>query len=196
MYMWRFIGRYSVFFSEFEWSFSQDLSAILVKQEEPDVGQRLDPQPLEGPPLILSPAPPHRGSTWKHTVSIHPHIAKHCILCYYYYFLFTVQLGSEVHQHYYFCVFIMSAGAQSRWYETSVYKRWTQRDWTVSQPAQWYLLHRQIHKHMLQCHKVHFSKSGHYRKWQRSNQSLQSFQENMIKARQCLKVNQSPIFSN
>ncbi|XP_028427998.1 cyclic AMP-responsive element-binding protein 3-like protein 1 isoform X2 [Perca flavescens] len=52
---------------EFEWSFSQDLSAILVKQEEPDGGQRLDPQPLEGPPLILSPAPPHRGSTWKHT---------------------------------------------------------------------------------------------------------------------------------
>ncbi|XP_028255980.1 cyclic AMP-responsive element-binding protein 3-like protein 1 isoform X3 [Parambassis ranga] len=52
--------------SEFEWSFSQDLSAILVKQEEPDVGQRLDPQPLEGPPLILSPAPPHRGSSWKH----------------------------------------------------------------------------------------------------------------------------------
>ncbi|XP_070711870.1 cyclic AMP-responsive element-binding protein 3-like protein 1 [Pempheris klunzingeri] len=52
--------------SEFEWSFSQDLSAILVKQEEPDVGQRLDPQPLEGPSLILSPAPPHRGSPWKH----------------------------------------------------------------------------------------------------------------------------------
>ncbi|XP_034720061.1 cyclic AMP-responsive element-binding protein 3-like protein 1 isoform X2 [Etheostoma cragini] len=52
---------------EFEWSFSQDLSAILVKQEKPDVGQRLDPQPLEGPPLILSPAPPHRGSPWKHT---------------------------------------------------------------------------------------------------------------------------------
>ncbi|XP_035854679.1 cyclic AMP-responsive element-binding protein 3-like protein 1 isoform X2 [Sander lucioperca] len=52
---------------EFEWSFSQDLSAILVKQEEPDGGQRLDPQPLEGPPLILSPAPPHRGSPWKHT---------------------------------------------------------------------------------------------------------------------------------
>ncbi|KAM6893298.1 cyclic AMP-responsive element-binding protein 3-like protein 1 isoform 1-T1 [Lycodopsis pacificus] len=53
--------------SEFEWSFSQDLSAILVKQEEPDVGQRLDPQPLEGPPLILSAAPPHRGSPWKRT---------------------------------------------------------------------------------------------------------------------------------
>ncbi|CAJ1087489.1 cyclic AMP-responsive element-binding protein 3-like protein 1 isoform X1 [Xyrichtys novacula] len=53
--------------SEFEWNFSQDLSAILVKQEEPDVGQRLDPQPLEGPPLILNPAPPHRGSAWKHT---------------------------------------------------------------------------------------------------------------------------------
>ncbi|XP_074482855.1 cyclic AMP-responsive element-binding protein 3-like protein 1 [Sebastes fasciatus] len=52
--------------SEFEWSFSQDLSAILVKQEEPDMGQRLDPQPLEGPPLILSPAPPHR-SPWRHT---------------------------------------------------------------------------------------------------------------------------------
>ncbi|KAL6115341.1 creb3l1 [Pungitius sinensis] len=53
--------------SEFEWSFSQDLSAILVKQEEPDVGQRLDPEPLEGPPFILSPAPPHRGSPWKRT---------------------------------------------------------------------------------------------------------------------------------
>ncbi|KAJ4924451.1 hypothetical protein JOQ06_000691 [Pogonophryne albipinna] len=53
--------------SEFEWSFSQDLSGILVKQEEPDVGQRLDPQPHEGPPLTLSPAPPHRGSPWKHT---------------------------------------------------------------------------------------------------------------------------------
>nr|XP_020456412.1 cyclic AMP-responsive element-binding protein 3-like protein 1 isoform X2 [Monopterus albus] len=53
--------------SEFEWNFSQDLSAILVKQEEPDVGQRLDPQPVEGPPLILSPAPPHRG--WRHTRS-------------------------------------------------------------------------------------------------------------------------------
>ncbi|KAG7215722.1 hypothetical protein INR49_022079 [Caranx melampygus] len=56
--------------SEFEWSFSQDLSAILVKQEEPDVVQRLDPQPMEGPPLILSPAPPHRGSAWKHTMML------------------------------------------------------------------------------------------------------------------------------
>ncbi|XP_060888392.1 cyclic AMP-responsive element-binding protein 3-like protein 1 [Labrus mixtus] len=53
--------------SEFEWNFSQDLSAILVKQEEPEVVQRLDPQPQEGPPLILSPPPPHRGSAWKHT---------------------------------------------------------------------------------------------------------------------------------
>lgn len=52
--------------SEFEWNFSQDLSAILVKQEEPDVGQRSDPRPLEGPPVILSPAPPRRGSPWKH----------------------------------------------------------------------------------------------------------------------------------
>nr|XP_046238319.1 cyclic AMP-responsive element-binding protein 3-like protein 1 [Scatophagus argus] len=52
--------------SEFEWNFSQDLSAILVKQEEPDAGQRLDPQPSEGPPLVLSPAPPHRGSPWRH----------------------------------------------------------------------------------------------------------------------------------
>ncbi|XP_075873457.1 cyclic AMP-responsive element-binding protein 3-like protein 1 isoform X2 [Nelusetta ayraudi] len=51
--------------SEFEWNFRQDLSAILVKQEEPDVGQRLDP-PLEGPPLVLSPAPPQRGSPWRH----------------------------------------------------------------------------------------------------------------------------------
>ncbi|XP_041835064.1 cyclic AMP-responsive element-binding protein 3-like protein 1 isoform X2 [Melanotaenia boesemani] len=53
--------------SEFEWNFSQDLSGILVKEEEPDVSQRLDRQPLEGPPLILSPAPPHRGSPWKRT---------------------------------------------------------------------------------------------------------------------------------
>ncbi|XP_034029982.1 LOW QUALITY PROTEIN: cyclic AMP-responsive element-binding protein 3-like protein 1 [Thalassophryne amazonica] len=51
--------------SEFEWNFSQDLSAILVKQEEPDVGQRLDPQLLAGPPIILNPPPPHRSS-WKH----------------------------------------------------------------------------------------------------------------------------------
>lgn len=49
---------------EFEWNFRQDLSAILVKQEEPDIGQRLDP-PLEGLPLVLSPAPPHRGSAWR-----------------------------------------------------------------------------------------------------------------------------------
>ncbi|KAM4711045.1 cyclic AMP-responsive element-binding protein 3-like protein 1 isoform 2-T2 [Anableps anableps] len=52
---------------EFDWNFSQDLSSILVKQEEPDIGQRLDPQPLESPPLILSPAPPHTGSPWKRT---------------------------------------------------------------------------------------------------------------------------------
>ncbi|XP_049610657.1 cyclic AMP-responsive element-binding protein 3-like protein 1 isoform X2 [Syngnathus scovelli] len=52
--------------SEFEWSFSQDLSTILVKQEEPDVAQRSDP--MEGPSLILSPAPARRGSLWRHTV--------------------------------------------------------------------------------------------------------------------------------
>nr|XP_057906651.1 cyclic AMP-responsive element-binding protein 3-like protein 1 [Doryrhamphus excisus] len=54
--------------SEFEWSFSQDLSAILVKQEEPDVGQRSEPQPVDGPAFVLSPAPPRRGSPWRHTV--------------------------------------------------------------------------------------------------------------------------------
>ncbi|XP_077408579.1 cyclic AMP-responsive element-binding protein 3-like protein 1 [Vanacampus margaritifer] len=54
--------------SEFEWSFSQDLSTILVKQEEPDVTQRSDLQPMEDPPLILSPAPARRGSLWRHTV--------------------------------------------------------------------------------------------------------------------------------
>ncbi|XP_077368375.1 cyclic AMP-responsive element-binding protein 3-like protein 1 isoform X2 [Festucalex cinctus] len=54
--------------SEFEWSFSQDLSTILVKQEEPDVTQTSDLQPVEGPPLILSPAPVRRGSLWRHTV--------------------------------------------------------------------------------------------------------------------------------
>ncbi|XP_051913579.1 cyclic AMP-responsive element-binding protein 3-like protein 1 [Hippocampus zosterae] len=54
--------------SEFEWSFSQDLTSILVKQEEPDVAQRSDPQPMEGPPLILSPAPARKGSLWRHTV--------------------------------------------------------------------------------------------------------------------------------
>ncbi|XP_061660849.1 cyclic AMP-responsive element-binding protein 3-like protein 1 isoform X2 [Syngnathoides biaculeatus] len=53
--------------SEFEWSFNQDLSTILVKQEEPDVAQRSDPQPMEGPSLILSPAPARQGSLWRHT---------------------------------------------------------------------------------------------------------------------------------
>ncbi|XP_068612317.1 cyclic AMP-responsive element-binding protein 3-like protein 1 [Brachionichthys hirsutus] len=53
--------------SEFEWNFSQDLSAILVKQEKPEVGHRLDDQSLEDPPLILHPAPPFRGSPWRHT---------------------------------------------------------------------------------------------------------------------------------
>ncbi|XP_037552485.1 cyclic AMP-responsive element-binding protein 3-like protein 1 [Nematolebias whitei] len=57
---------------EFEWSFSQDLSAILVKQEEPDGGQRLEPQPLDSPTLVLSPAPPHRGSPWKHMDDVKP----------------------------------------------------------------------------------------------------------------------------
>ncbi|XP_017285522.1 cyclic AMP-responsive element-binding protein 3-like protein 1 isoform X2 [Kryptolebias marmoratus] len=52
---------------EFEWNFSQDLSTILVKQEEPDVGQRLDARPLASPPLVLSPAPLHRGPPWKHS---------------------------------------------------------------------------------------------------------------------------------
>ncbi|XP_013880583.1 cyclic AMP-responsive element-binding protein 3-like protein 1 isoform X2 [Austrofundulus limnaeus] len=51
---------------EFEWNFSQDLSAILVKREESDAGQSLEPQPLGSPTLVLSPAPPHRGSPWKH----------------------------------------------------------------------------------------------------------------------------------
>ncbi|XP_053719075.1 cyclic AMP-responsive element-binding protein 3-like protein 1 [Synchiropus splendidus] len=50
--------------SEFEWNFSQDLTAILVKQEESDASQQLEPPPIEGPPLVLSPPPPHRG--WKH----------------------------------------------------------------------------------------------------------------------------------
>ncbi|XP_024918454.1 cyclic AMP-responsive element-binding protein 3-like protein 1 isoform X2 [Cynoglossus semilaevis] len=52
--------------SEFEWSFCQDLSSILVKQEEPDVGHSLDPQPLESPSLTLDHASPHRGPAWKH----------------------------------------------------------------------------------------------------------------------------------
>ncbi|KAM9820604.1 cyclic AMP-responsive element-binding protein 3-like protein 1 [Neosynchiropus ocellatus] len=51
--------------SEFEWNFSQDLTAILVKQEESDASQQLEPQLIEGPPLVLSPPPPHRG--WKHS---------------------------------------------------------------------------------------------------------------------------------
>lgn len=51
--------------SEFEWNFSQDLTAILVKQEESDASQQVEPQPIEGPPLVLSPPPPHRG--WKHS---------------------------------------------------------------------------------------------------------------------------------
>ncbi|KAK5891178.1 hypothetical protein CgunFtcFv8_018458 [Champsocephalus gunnari] len=38
--------------SEFEWSFSQDLSGILVKQEEPDVGQRSPSQDSVKPVAI------------------------------------------------------------------------------------------------------------------------------------------------
>ncbi|RVE75497.1 hypothetical protein OJAV_G00017460 [Oryzias javanicus] len=49
---------------DFEWNFSQDLSAMLVKQEEDDGAHTIDDQPSEGPPLILSP-PPHRASPWK-----------------------------------------------------------------------------------------------------------------------------------
>ncbi|XP_047211329.1 cyclic AMP-responsive element-binding protein 3-like protein 1 isoform X1 [Girardinichthys multiradiatus] len=52
--------------SEFDWNFSQDLSSILVKQEDPDIGQRLDPQQLESLPLILSPDP-QTGSPWRNT---------------------------------------------------------------------------------------------------------------------------------
>ncbi|MEQ2269776.1 hypothetical protein XENORESO_009570, partial [Xenotaenia resolanae] len=50
----------------FDWNFSQDLSSILVKQEDPDIGQRLDPQQLESLPLILSPDPQTR-SPWRNT---------------------------------------------------------------------------------------------------------------------------------
>uniref|UniRef100_A0A3P9KY56 cAMP responsive element binding protein 3-like 1 n=1 Tax=Oryzias latipes TaxID=8090 RepID=A0A3P9KY56_ORYLA len=50
--------------SEFEWHFSQDLSAMLVKQEEDDGAHTLDAQPSEGPALTLS-SPPHRPSSWK-----------------------------------------------------------------------------------------------------------------------------------
>ncbi|XP_068165135.1 cyclic AMP-responsive element-binding protein 3-like protein 1 isoform X2 [Antennarius striatus] len=46
--------------SEFQWNFSHDLSAILVKQEEPDESQG-------DPPLKVSPTPPSRGSPWRHT---------------------------------------------------------------------------------------------------------------------------------
>lgn len=59
-----------LFSPEFEWNFHQDLSAILVKQEEPDGGPRLDPQSLEGPSLVLSPAPPRKALPWRHTVSV------------------------------------------------------------------------------------------------------------------------------
>ncbi|XP_056157093.1 cyclic AMP-responsive element-binding protein 3-like protein 1 [Lampris incognitus] len=48
--------------SEFEWGFSQDLSAILVKEEEPDGGQRLDQPLADGAPHVLKLMPPHRGS--------------------------------------------------------------------------------------------------------------------------------------
>ncbi|TWW64291.1 Cyclic AMP-responsive element-binding protein 3-like protein 1 [Takifugu flavidus] len=57
---------------EFEWNFHQDLSAILVKQEEPDGGPRLDPQSLEGPSLVLSPAPPRKALPWRHTDEVKP----------------------------------------------------------------------------------------------------------------------------
>lgn len=115
---------------EFEWNFSQDLSAILVKQEEPDVGQRLDPPPLEGPPLVLSPPPTHRGSPWRHTVSIRhqtdcvPADANHLAL--------TRLTWCS-------CV---SVGAQPGRGEASCHKRWAQRDWTVPQPAEGYAQHR------------------------------------------------------
>lgn len=52
---------------------------------------------------------------------------------------------SSVHQHY--CCLCVSVGAQSRQCEASSHKRWTQRDWTVPQPAQRYARHRQMHKH-------------------------------------------------
>ncbi|KAM4602006.1 cyclic AMP-responsive element-binding protein 3-like protein 1 [Polymixia lowei] len=48
--------------SEFEWGFSQDLSAILVKEEEPDVGQSFDPPPADSPPPVLNSSPTHKGS--------------------------------------------------------------------------------------------------------------------------------------
>lgn len=50
---------------EFEWSFNQDLSSILVKQEEPDLSQTMDSQPPEEQPLI-SPSLQNRGSHWEH----------------------------------------------------------------------------------------------------------------------------------
>lgn len=55
--------------AEFEWSFNQDLSSILVKQEEPDLSQTMDSQPPEEQPLI-SPSLQNRGSHWEHMVSI------------------------------------------------------------------------------------------------------------------------------
>nr|XP_061802744.1 cyclic AMP-responsive element-binding protein 3-like protein 1 [Nerophis lumbriciformis] len=54
--------------SEFEWTFSQELSTILVKQEEPDVAHGSDALPADSPPFILSPAPARRGALWRHTV--------------------------------------------------------------------------------------------------------------------------------
>lgn len=43
---------------EFEWSFNQDLSTILVKQEEPDMSPTMETQPSERPTL---------GAHWEHT---------------------------------------------------------------------------------------------------------------------------------
>lgn len=101
------------------------------------MGQRLDPQPLEGPPLVLSPAPPHRGSPWRHTVSIHSPNATDCV---------AADANCRAHQH--DCCPCVSVGAQSGRSEASSHKRRAQRDWTVPQPAQRYTQHR--HTHMLQ----------------------------------------------
>lgn len=49
---------------EFEWSFNQDLSAILVKQEEPDLNPSIDPQPPDTPPITVNLQ--NRASNWEH----------------------------------------------------------------------------------------------------------------------------------
>lgn len=107
--------------SEFEWNFSQDLSAILVKQEEPDGGRRSDTLYQEDPPLISSPAPSCRGPPWRHTVSIHKLTA-----------LLLIFKTDFLQPDY--CVF---AGVQPRGHKANHHQKRTGGDGAVPESARW-----------------------------------------------------------